>query len=542
MSTCTAVCESAAAANINRQPASWCVDADGHRCAIRNQSWWRVPDGTSTLKEPCECLSPQCPHGLSRQLRSRTSRSLSETAPRANGQECWGVIGVLSVTSMSGKLTRHFIRTSYATIPSHICIRFILGTPQDGTPPPDMLPAAAARWRRLRSEALVHARQEARDFGDVLFLSDAADNNCASKAFRWFEHAIHAFPTASWYGKADSDSFIHVGALELDLRALVKAEGSAADHVYVGNFMWAASWSLDEYSSNEDHGGGGIGYSSSARLRRKRSSQRGSTSRTGKPCGRIYALHEQVPRAVGDHTSRPRASRLASRGCNASYTDDAASSADDAGEDVFPYTPYPYAVGPLYLLSARLAKATFGESRAVHAFAARQQFECRAEDATIGYAINLAAKTATPSFDITLAHLTWAKLHNYAHAGVNDFRASPPGNESIVIHYLKPQIFPGHLRNKLGRVWLWLRHVTYAARKQESQRRCWPLIRFVWRPKQHTVRCLDATVWWLHWRMCGSAKSSFCRDVHGTAMWVKDGKGSPVWRSLPPDRPRMMGA
>ena len=113
----------------------------------------------------------------------------------------------------------------------------------------------------------MHARQEARDFGDVLFLSNAADKNCASKAFRWFQTAIHAFPTASWYGKADSDSFIHVGALELDLRALVKAEGSAADHVYVGNFMWAASWSLDEYS-NEDHGGGGIGYSSSARLRR----------------------------------------------------------------------------------------------------------------------------------------------------------------------------------------------------------------------------------------------------------------------------------
>ena len=84
--------------------------------------------------------------------------------------------------------------------------------------------------------------------------------------------------------------------------------------------------------------------------------------------------------------------------------------------------PFPFAVGPLYVLSAGLARRTFNESHAVAAMAAAQAFDCRAEDVTVGFAIHLAGQTL--GFDVTLGHMTWTKLHNYDPHGNVDFQAS----------------------------------------------------------------------------------------------------------------------
>ena len=129
----------------------------------------------------------------------------------------------------------------------------------------------------------------------------------------------------------------------------------------------------------------------------------------------------------------------------------------------------------------------------------------KAEDATLSYTVHLFAHRR--GLDYQLAHMTWAKLHNWATASRISYAGGPPGNESVAVHYLKPEAFPRSLRSRLHHLWAWMWHHTRAA----ASRRCWPLIRFEWRPADRSVRCLDPAVWWLFWRRCGSARTLFCR-------------------------------
>ena len=189
--------------------------------------------------------------------------------------------------------------------------------------------------------------------------------------------------------------------------------------------------------------------------------------------------------------------------------------------------PFPFAVGPLYLLSRPLAQRVFGGGL-VRGLGAEQHFRCRAEDATIGYAVHLAA--ARDGIELTLAHLPWAKLHNFAEH-ISPI-SGPPAAESVVLHYLKglqprggtrggdaPPV-PARRRERHGALWRW---IGLAFRNASARRasRCWPPVRFAWRAAERSIRCLDPVAWWLQHRRC-TFEPPYCRaPLLGAAHWVQ---------------------
>lgn len=299
----------------------------------------------------------------------------------------------------------------------------------------------------MNDDAHSLALQESRLHGDITWLA-TADNNCARKAFLWLEHAARSHAGAAWIGKADDDSFINTVALEADLRGLEGLDPRARPAL-VGLINIATAWSPLE--------GRALG------------------SHAGRPCGRIRQLESS-----GTFGKRTLANRWVGKtACNVS----AEPNASLAG-------PYPYAVGPLYLLSAALARLAFVGTPAVHRLRGEQPFSCRAEDATIGYAIHLAG--VMHGVTLSLAHLTWTKMHNFhAHRVAPSYRM--PDDESVVVHNLKCS---------LARPALWRRlreSLTEASpRAHPLGARKGPrleLVRLEWQPRPQIMRCADSHAW-----------------------------------------------
>ena len=424
-------------------PTGPCVDHEGRRCSkIRGRRATVPAAGSQSSARPCTCVTG-CPPALN--------------AAAGHLSECWAVIGVLSITVelfSEGETARRLIRRNaerFGRERQSVCFRFVLGA----LPVTKLGGNSSVALERLYREELEHR--------DIVRLR-APDENCGAKAFAWFQHAVAAFPGAAWIGKADSDTFVNVEALQADLAALDIVNGLAV----VGQFNW-----LDWATVN-------------------RGPQGGNTSDTspGRPCGRARLMHDVAPRSIADHMRRVSSRRQDLRAC---AIDDAVSS-----------RPYPFAVGPLYLLSARLAHHAFSVEAARH-FASQQRFECAAEDATVGYFVH--SRAAVHGLKYTLAHISWTKLHNFDMYGVLGHAGGPPGIESVAIHFLKPNIYPKKLRLRFQLLWSWLWFAT-----RSSVPRCWPLVRFVWHPAPgaQTVRCLDPVAWWLTMRRCSSS-AQFCR-------------------------------
>ena len=177
-------------------------------------------------------------------------------------QKCWAVLGVLS--KLVDVQARAFIRTSAARSVHSICSRFVVG---------DVL-------ERNLSAAERSTVDRERAASDLVLFRGMRDDDCGRKTFVWFRHALRAFPTAAWIGKADTDTFVQLRALEADLLSLsadVSADAaSGANNVIVGQFSWAASWSFDQPPLvDADHE---------------------SRIHAGRPCGQVVQMQDVVPR------------------------------------------------------------------------------------------------------------------------------------------------------------------------------------------------------------------------------------------------------
>lgn len=345
-------------------------------------------------------------------------------------------------------------------------------------------------------------QNESKRSGDIVLLRSRRqrDDECIRKTFAWFQHAIRRYPTAVWIGKADMDTFIQVRLLEADLRALIDLHaGKQAAHVVVGQFNFVSRWEPMKIMGNTSLG---QAYPSS-----------GAVVHAGRPCGLVRQLHDVFPRHLsGVNQARNVTSRRAKR-CNGS----AALSTAQTG-------PYPFAAGPLYLLSAPLARAVF--AKATYHFMSDQGSACAAEDATIGYAIH-AVFARDDSASYTLAHMPSAKFHNYDRNGQVSFNGGPPSVESTVVHFLKPANFPRRFRRRLHILWSWIAHATS---RVPLQSRCWPLIRFEWRPAHAVLRGIDTPVWHAYHKYCSTPRSQYCRSpIYSSAHWRLDLR-SPVWQ------------
>ena len=399
---------------------------------------------------------------------------LSNTQVQHVLPDCWAVIGVLSkLADVEG---RAFIRTSARRFAAtSICTRFVVGETNE-----------------LSVEARSAVYKERSLLTDV-FSFRIRDDDCGRKTFVWFEHALREFPRSAWIGKADTDTFVQLRALEADLLSLTAdaASDPLSANVIVGQFSWAASWSFDHPPEDDS----------------------ASMIRAGKPCGQVVQMQDVVPRwaNVSRNVTRRRKPPMQ---CNVSLAD---------GRLAGPASGrYPFAVGPIYMLSSGLARRTF-LSEAVLRFVAQQSFHCAAEDATVGYAVHMAALARGETY--MLAHMTTIKLHGYS--GRVAFNGGPPSHESVAVHYLKVESFPNRFRRRLRLLWTWLSRVT--ARSADRDIRCWPLIRFRWHPAAGTVHCLDPRIWHLYrWKCTTSSSNSFCRPAIYPAVWPVNVR-SPVW-------------
>ena len=107
--------------------------------------------------------------------------------------------------------TRDWIRRTYlSTAPSSdaALIRFVMG--RRGLSEKDS--------QALQAEHAAHGDLEYIDASD--FAERGGIFSCIDKLFAWFPHAVHAFPGARFYAKADDDSYVDVSGLLALLRPL----------------------------------------------------------------------------------------------------------------------------------------------------------------------------------------------------------------------------------------------------------------------------------------------------------------------------------
>mmetsp|Transcript_25685 Transcript_25685/g.65278 ORF Transcript_25685/g.65278 Transcript_25685/m.65278 type:complete len:273 (+) Transcript_25685:623-1441(+) len=149
--------------------------------------------------------------------------------------------------------------------------------------------------------------------------------------------------------------------------------------------------------------------------------------------------------------------------------------------------PFPFAVGPMYLLSRSLVQLAFMRTVEVARLIDDQPFACRAEDAMVGYAVHLAGYFH--GLTLEMVHLTWAKLHNF-HARRVSLTYRVPDEESLVVHNLKCSLARAAL-------WAHLRKVVEVAAQDEQPSRSERarLVRFRWTPRTQIMRCLDSGAW-----------------------------------------------
>ncbi|KAL1523892.1 hypothetical protein AB1Y20_018811 [Prymnesium parvum] len=142
------------------------------------------------------------------------------------------VLGVVS--NPRTPATRRWIRRTYLSQPaawnrSEVVVRFLVGT------------------RGLNAMDAMAMKGEASRHEDVEFIdaSDFGDRggifSCIDKLFEWFPHAYRTYPGATFYGKADDDSYVAIGQLLATLRAVAHLPD-----VYLG-YVQYDSFLLDEW-------------------------------------------------------------------------------------------------------------------------------------------------------------------------------------------------------------------------------------------------------------------------------------------------------
>jgi len=156
--------------------------------------------------------------------------------------------------------TREWIRRTYLSTapPTEVAlVRFVMG--QRGLSGVDQ--------RKLKKEHVTHGDLEYIDASD--FADRGGIFSCIDKLFAWFPHAVHAYPGAAFYAKADDDSYVDVSRLGALLRPLTSLRNAYLGYVQYDSFItaewkhcgWAAGpvGAAHAYAHGCPHGGAAFG-------------------------------------------------------------------------------------------------------------------------------------------------------------------------------------------------------------------------------------------------------------------------------------------
>ena len=122
---------------------------------------------------------------------------------------------------------RDWIRRTYlSTVPSSdtALVRFVMGRR-----------GLKTMEQSLQAEHAAHRDLEFIDASD--FGERGGIFSCIDKLFAWFPHAVHAFPGARFYAKADDDSYVDVGGLLALLRPLAPLRNAYVGYVQYDSFL-----------------------------------------------------------------------------------------------------------------------------------------------------------------------------------------------------------------------------------------------------------------------------------------------------------------
>ena len=130
--------------------------------------------------------------------------------------------------------TRDWIRSTYKAVPvasvdGEALVRFVMG--RRGLSSPDR--------SKLKVEHRKHRDLEFIDASD--FAERGGIFSCIDKLFAWFPHAFTTFPGASFYAKADDDSYVDVRQLVRMLRPLAPLRNAYLGYVQYDSFL-PAEW------------------------------------------------------------------------------------------------------------------------------------------------------------------------------------------------------------------------------------------------------------------------------------------------------------
>lgn len=149
---------------------------------------------------------------------------------------------------------------------------------------------------------------------------------CAWKKILWYRSAAKAYPTARYFGIADDDAFVQLAHLEADLRSVASSSG----YVLYGLIMWKAYY--NRYTLEPTKQFGGWQHTDAAAVSMRQRLDR---------CARAL----QLPPAIGNASHVPRV-------C-AKLPPKELPIVREGALDQTP--PYPFANGPLFVVSRPLA-------------------------------------------------------------------------------------------------------------------------------------------------------------------------------------------
>eukprot|EP00308_Calcidiscus_leptoporus_P008797 CAMPEP_0119352714 /NCGR_PEP_ID=MMETSP1334-20130426/1966_1 /TAXON_ID=127549 /ORGANISM="Calcidiscus leptoporus, Strain RCC1130" /LENGTH=477 /DNA_ID=CAMNT_0007365817 /DNA_START=95 /DNA_END=1528 /DNA_ORIENTATION=- len=323
--------------------------------------------------------------------------------------------------------------------------------------------------RQIESEAAAH--------GDLVILPNAIDGGgrghnkqcaCIEKLHAWYQHALRAWPAASWYGKTEDDTYVNIRALLFDLRRLARRDRSP---VYYGLMAVCSTF----------HGGVG------------RSCWKGdfeSCPFSQLNCWEPYTSQRRID---------PEARRQMYRACG--------------------HAPMgPLATGPLDVQSSDLARKLWGCEYLRDFMVVGREWNRRTGGCNMSHPNTSTSAIGSKTCDCVMAHwlaecmgstsltvadMGWTKAHHYAaHPGGGGWVS--PSAASVAVHFLKalPQERSGPT-NSVGGEWMHV-HNTIAA---VNETRFPPLL---WSYRRHRFTKLEPAVHaWYH-AMCG-------KDVVSTA-------------------------
>lgn len=179
--------------------------------------------------------------------------------------------------------------------------------------------------------------EEQREHNDIVFLPvNESRFNCALKPLLWYEHCLHAFPSALFYAIADDDTYLQLEHFEIDLRSLRMTRD---EYLLWGLVMWYGTY--DNATMVPHDAWGGWAYNDGGAVKQRRRIERCRDSQRSGSAWPPKAKEDGGSRRKGDPCSRL-----------------AGPSRDTVNRGALSdVAPFPVVNGPLFVASSRLARA-----------------------------------------------------------------------------------------------------------------------------------------------------------------------------------------